>query len=102
MTPYEIACDEYYETEQDQSWSEFLTDHFRDPDSFVVSTPEMFVIARMKDHETLSVEAVAGVLSDLLPFIPDGINVLKFQRRNERVHVMPVDRLRCHKSCIER
>lgn len=100
MTPYETACDRFHEVNHSLDWSELLTRRFRDPRGFILSTGDCFAVAQWVDDNSMEVEAAAGSLKSLLDHIPDGVDTLYFQRRDDQYHRVSVGRLRCRKSFI--
>lgn len=87
MTPYLTAHAAYHAEPTDLPWNDMLSAHFHNPHAWVISTPTLFVAARLTSSkweaesvidpnnyyrlgDTLHIYIVAGKLTELLTLIP--------------------------------
>ena len=93
MKPYEIAVESYYSIEQDVEWSEFLTNAFRNPLFTVISNDSFFVIAESKGKE-IHIHELAGSISHALEALPEEVDIITFERRDDKRRGLSVNRLK--------
>ncbi len=93
MTPYEIAVESYYSVEQDVEWSEFLTKAFRDSRFTIISNDSFFVIAESKG-KVMHIHELAGSISHALDALPEEVDIITFERRDDKRRGLSVDRLK--------
>lgn len=110
MKPYLAAWEAYHEEPPGSTWNEMLSAHLHNPQSWVVSSPSLFIAARRvwagwdddklvdagwwsETGDSIHVYVAAGRLADMLPLLPFRPEFLTFQRRGYRVHRLPASRL---------
>lgn len=104
MSPARRAHAAYHAEPPGIEWSAMLSAHFTLDDSWLVSTPEVFLAARRvsscwtdsqlldlslcdPDGDAIHVYCASGRLEDLLQYLPDPLpQGITFQRRGYRVH----------------
>ena len=114
MTPYIAAHTAYHREPPGIEWNEMLTQHFRNPSAFIISTPTVFIAARvisstwtdassLAPHlhdphgDTLHIYVAAGELREITTLLPphlrSQIKSFTFQRKGHRLHRLTTSRL---------
>lgn len=113
MIAYRQAYNAYHAEPPGVSWLTMISAHLHGSASFLISTPGLFLAARIvssgwddealtdpwqsdPDGDTLHIYVAAGRLSDMVPLIPIAIRprlaCFTFQRRGYDVHRVPASR----------